>query len=171
MAQKVALGLVGEALARKRLIENGFEIVEVGNRYSAYDLLAKKNGETFAINVKTGKNFLIKPQNIARLIYLYSKYGYVPTFLFQDGDQYICFSLTASFERLWHPRINEVGSASKEFRGVSLREAFLDEIRQFIQSYPELGFTSVADFITEATRLRLEELQKQYALIIESKEA
>ena len=55
-----------------------------------------------------------------------------------------------------------------DFRGISLRKDLIDEIEKFIESFGR--YKSVTDFITEATRLRLEELQKQYAQIIESKE-
>jgi len=47
-----------------------------------------------------------------------------------------------------------------DFRGVSLRKDLVDEIEKFIESFGR--YKSVTDFITEATRLRLEELQKQY---------
>ena len=56
-----------------------------------------------------------------------------------------------------------------DFRGISLRKDLIDKIEKFIESFGR--YKSVTDFITEATRLRLEELQKQYALIIESKES
>ena len=56
-----------------------------------------------------------------------------------------------------------------DFRGISLRKDLIDEVEHFIKSFGR--YKSVTDFITEATRLRLEELQKQYAQIIESKEA
>jgi hypothetical protein len=50
-----------------------------------------------------------------------------------------------------------------DFKGISLRTKFLKEIDQFI-SMPQMAgrYKSVTDFVTEATRLRLEELQKQY---------
>jgi len=56
-----------------------------------------------------------------------------------------------------------------DFRGISLRKDLIDEVEKFIDSFGR--YKSVTDFITEATRLRLEELQKQYAQIIEAKEA
>jgi len=56
-----------------------------------------------------------------------------------------------------------------DFRGISLRKDLIDEVETFIEAFGR--YKSVTDFITEATRLRLEELQKQYAQIIESKEA
>lgn len=55
-----------------------------------------------------------------------------------------------------------------DFRGISLRKDLVAEVEKFIQDFGR--YKSVTDFITEATRLRLEELQKQYAQIIESKE-
>ena len=56
-----------------------------------------------------------------------------------------------------------------DFRGISLRKDLVCEVEKFIESFGR--YKSVTDFVTEATRLRLEELQKQYAQIIESKEA
>jgi Arc/MetJ-type ribon-helix-helix transcriptional regulator len=56
-----------------------------------------------------------------------------------------------------------------DFRGISLRKDLIEEIEKFIESFGR--YKSVTDFITEATRLRLEELQKQYAQTINSKEA
>jgi Arc/MetJ-type ribon-helix-helix transcriptional regulator len=56
-----------------------------------------------------------------------------------------------------------------DFRGISLRKDLIDEVEKFIDSFGR--YKSVTDFITEATRLRLEDLQKQYAQIIESKGA
>jgi len=47
-----------------------------------------------------------------------------------------------------------------DFRGVSLRKDLVDEVEKFIEGFGR--YKSVTDFITEATRLRLEELQKQY---------
>lgn len=52
-----------------------------------------------------------------------------------------------------------------DFRGVSLRKDLIDEIEKFIESFGR--YKSVTDFVTEATRLRLEELQKQYAHSLE----
>jgi Arc/MetJ-type ribon-helix-helix transcriptional regulator len=56
-----------------------------------------------------------------------------------------------------------------DFRGISLRKDLIEEIEKFIESFGR--YKSVTDFVTEATRLRLEELQKQYAQTIESKGA
>lgn len=47
-----------------------------------------------------------------------------------------------------------------DFRGISLRKDLVDEVEKFIESFGR--YKSVTDFVTEATRLRLEELQKQY---------
>lgn len=55
---------------------------------------------------------------------------------------------------------------TEDFRGISLRKDLIDEVERFIESFGR--YKSVTDFITEATRLRLEELQKQYAQTIES---
>ena len=158
MAQKVALGLDGEALAEKKLRDDGFEIIEVGNSYSSYDMIAKKKGKTFAINVKTGKNFLIKPQNIARLLYLYSKYGHIPTFLLQDGDEHVCFTLATDFERLWHSKINEVGVHSNKYATLGLPKELVDEIDKIVGKH---GFTSRAEIAKEAIRALLKEYEQR----------
>ena len=55
-----------------------------------------------------------------------------------------------------------------DFRGISLRKDLIEEVEKFIESFGR--YKSVTDFVTEAVRLRLEELQKQYALTINSKE-
>lgn len=46
------------------------------------------------------------------------------------------------------------------FRGVSLRKTLVDEVEQFITTFGR--YKNVTEFISEATRLRLEDLQKQY---------
>ena len=46
------------------------------------------------------------------------------------------------------------------FRGISLRKSLVDEVQQFIASFGR--YKNVTEFISEATRLRLEDLQKQY---------
>jgi Arc/MetJ-type ribon-helix-helix transcriptional regulator len=56
-----------------------------------------------------------------------------------------------------------------DFRGISLRKDLIEEIEKFIEIFGR--YKSVTDFVTEATRLRLEELQKQYAQTIEPKGA
>jgi len=48
-----------------------------------------------------------------------------------------------------------------DFRGISLRKDLMKEVEKFIKRFGR--YKSPTDFITEATRLRLEELQKQYA--------
>lgn len=49
---------------------------------------------------------------------------------------------------------------TEDFRGISLRKDLIDEVEKFLESFGR--YKSVTDFITEATRLRLESLQKQY---------
>lgn len=52
--------------------------------------------------------------------------------------------------------------ASEGFKGVSMRPALLEYIAKFIEEHQELGYKSVADFVQEAVRLRIQELQKLY---------
>lgn len=46
----------------------------------------------------------------------------------------------------------------QNFRGVSLNRNLVSEIEKFIQNYPE--YKSIADFVHEATRVRMEEVRK-----------
>lgn len=45
-----------------------------------------------------------------------------------------------------------------EFRSISLKASLVDEVNNFINRGSR--YRSVAEFVSEATRLRLEELQK-----------
>ena len=49
------------------------------------------------------------------------------------------------------------------FRGTSLKEGLVQDIENFIKDHPNAGYKSVADFVQEATRLRIQELKKTYA--------
>jgi len=51
---------------------------------------------------------------------------------------------------------------SENFKGVSMRPALLKHIANFIQEHKELGYKSVADFVQEAVRLRIQELQEKH---------
>lgn len=44
-----------------------------------------------------------------------------------------------------------------EFRGVSLQATLVNEVKQFIKKIPH--YRSVAEFVSEAVRLRLEDLK------------
>jgi len=45
----------------------------------------------------------------------------------------------------------------QDFRGVSLKRALVEEIEKFIAEYPQ--YKSIADFIHEATRVRMENIR------------
>jgi len=47
---------------------------------------------------------------------------------------------------------------STKYRKISLPEPLLDKIRKLIDDHPELGFTSVSDFVKHATIEKLEKL-------------
>lgn len=52
---------------------------------------------------------------------------------------------------------------SEGFTGISIKTNFVERIRKLIGSEPLKGrYKNITEFITEATRLRLEELEKQY---------
>ena len=45
------------------------------------------------------------------------------------------------------------------FRGISLQRELVDRIEEYINSHPETGYKSLADFVTDALRKRCEELK------------
>jgi len=45
-----------------------------------------------------------------------------------------------------------------KYRGVTLQRELIDKIEQYIEDYPEQGYKSIADFVTDAIRRRAEEL-------------
>ena len=45
-----------------------------------------------------------------------------------------------------------------KYKGISLPKEVLEQIREVIEKYPHLGYKSLADFIVDAIRKRLEEL-------------
>ena len=47
-----------------------------------------------------------------------------------------------------------------EYRGVSLPKEMIDEINRIIRQYPELGYSSVADFIKDAVREKMLKLKQ-----------
>jgi len=46
------------------------------------------------------------------------------------------------------------------YRGISLPKEMIDEIERIIKSNPELGYTSVADFVKEAVRDKMLKLKQ-----------
>jgi hypothetical protein len=62
-------GEKGELLARNYLSRNGWEILEEPKGKS-YDFLIRKGTKTYAVNVKSGKNFVEPFKNFKRLIAL-----------------------------------------------------------------------------------------------------
>jgi len=52
------------------------------------------------------------------------------------------------------------------YRKLSLPESMWKEIERIIKQRPELGYTSVAEFVKDAIRKRIEELRK--SMILES---
>jgi Arc/MetJ-type ribon-helix-helix transcriptional regulator len=54
-----------------------------------------------------------------------------------------------------------VPEKEQDFRGVSLKRELVEEIETFIKEYRQ--YKSIADFVHEATRVRMEEIRKSYA--------
>jgi Arc/MetJ-type ribon-helix-helix transcriptional regulator len=51
-------------------------------------------------------------------------------------------------------------SKKPKWRTISLRVELVEKIEKLIESRPDLGYSSVADFVADAVRRRLEELSK-----------
>jgi len=49
---------------------------------------------------------------------------------------------------------------SSRWRRVSLRTELIEKIERIIEQRPDLGYTSVADFIADAVRRRLDEISR-----------
>lgn len=45
------------------------------------------------------------------------------------------------------------------YRGITLQRELVDKIERYIKDYPEKGYKSIADFVTDAVRRRAEELR------------
>ena len=60
-------GKTGESLAKAFLVNNGWQILNEG-RKTPYDFLISKNGKIYAVNVKSGKNFVEPFKNFKRLL-------------------------------------------------------------------------------------------------------
>ena len=45
------------------------------------------------------------------------------------------------------------------YRGISLQRELVNKIEEYINSHPETGYKSLADFVTDAIRKRCEELK------------
>lgn len=48
------------------------------------------------------------------------------------------------------------------FRGVSLKKELIDAIEKFLNESPDAGYKNVAEFVSDATRRRIEEVKKIY---------
>ena len=52
--------------------------------------------------------------------------------------------------------------AESGFKGVAIKTDLHEDIHKFIEEHPEAGYKSVADFVQEATRLRIQKLRETY---------
>ncbi len=48
------------------------------------------------------------------------------------------------------------------YRGVNLRKELLDDLDKIIKDHPETGYTSTADAVSEAVRLKVQQLKDMY---------
>ena len=54
--------------------------------------------------------------------------------------------------------------SSKKYRNVQLPSDVVDEIERVMENKKFLGYTSIAEFVKEAVRLRLEQVKRQVVL-------
>lgn len=47
------------------------------------------------------------------------------------------------------------------FRGISIKKELIDDVENTVNKHPELGYKNIADFVQEATRIRIQEVKKQ----------
>lgn len=56
-------------------------------------------------------------------------------------------------------------SKKPEFKSISIKEEFAQSIEAFIDQHPELGYRSIAQFLEDASRRRLEDLKTHVAAL------
>lgn len=49
-----------------------------------------------------------------------------------------------------------------QFRRVAIRRALIDAVEDFVEKNPQRGYKSIADFVQEAVRLRMDEVIRLY---------
>ena len=47
------------------------------------------------------------------------------------------------------------------YRSIRLKNAMIEAIEKYIQEHPEMAYKSIADFISDAVREKMQELQRQ----------
>jgi hypothetical protein len=52
-------------------------------------------------------------------------------------------------------------SKKLEFKSISIKEEFAESIEAFVKEHPEFGYRSIAQFLEDASRRRLEDLKRQ----------
>ena len=52
----------------------------------------------------------------------------------------------------------------KRFRGISLKRELVDDVQNFINEHPTIGYKNVAEFVSDAVRRRKEDLIKTYGV-------
>jgi hypothetical protein len=52
-------------------------------------------------------------------------------------------------------------SEKPEYKSISIKEEFAESIEEFIREHPTLGYRSIAQFLEDSARRRLEELKSQ----------
>lgn len=58
----------------------------------------------------------------------------------------------------------------KRFRGTNLKKELVDAIEQFIMDHPEAGYKTIAEFVHDAVRRRVEQVKNRYASSVEEEQ-
>lgn len=56
-------------------------------------------------------------------------------------------------------------SKKQEFKSISIKEEFAESIEAFIKQYPRFGYRSIAQFLEDSARRRMEELSAKIPLL------
>jgi len=51
----------------------------------------------------------------------------------------------------------------RNYRGVNIKKELLDDVDKWIIEHPEAGYSNTADMVSEAIRVRIQELREKYA--------
>ena len=60
--------------------------------------------------------------------------------------------------------------ASKKYRSISLPSELIDKIEQIICEHPELGYSSVSEFVKEALRTKISEIVVKKEVILNAQQ-
>lgn len=56
-----------------------------------------------------------------------------------------------------------MSNTKTSYRGVNLKKELLDDVDAWIKKHPEAGYISTADMVSEAVRIRIQEIREKYS--------